>query len=177
MTATKKKPAKRTATKKKAVTFISRFPDFKLNRLHPEYVYDGRGKILGTDIEEDGSDPDVVFEDTVFTTDDPVLIDFVRDHEEFERNIWEQGAAPDEPEPRFADQMDKIVAATAVRDVDALNEVINEEESTHNRPQIVQAAESAIERIEEVPTELGGIDDQTVVPAAGALNEPEPTED
>jgi hypothetical protein len=166
--------AKKTAKKPKAVTFVSRFPDYTLIRVAPDYEYNVRGQIVGTQKPEPDESPwRIDFTDSLFTTDDPVLLEFIREHEEFNRSIWEQGAAPDEPKPTHSDQMQAISTAAAYRDIPAIEAVVAEEEKTHNRAAILLAAEAAIEAIESVPTEVGGTSDnrQKVIASTSANSE------
>jgi hypothetical protein len=160
-TAAKKSPSKR---KPKSVSFMSRFPDLTMIRIPVEHIYGQRGEIRGiTSPEPDESPWSVQFIDSYFETDDETIIEFIREHELFNTDVWEAGAAPDEPQPTYSDQMKAISVAAATRNIPELEAVIKEEKKTHNRPPILQAADAAIEAIEAVPTELGGTDDDRQV--------------
>lgn len=161
-----KTAAKKTAAKrKKSVTFMSRLSDLTMIRIPVDHIYGGpRNEVIGTTKPEPDESPwTIQFTDSHFETSDDVLIEFIRKHELFNTEIWESGAAPDEPQPTYSDQMKAISVAAAGRNIPAIEAVIKEEKKTHNRPPIIQAADAAIEAIEAVPTELGGTDDDRQV--------------
>lgn len=95
----------------------------------------------------------VEFENHVFDTSDPKLIEWLRGRDTFNvvgpSGFYEQGAAPDEPRPTLAEQAVKIARASAEADVDAINDVLRLEKDTHNRVPIIQAAEAALRSFAE----------------------------
>jgi len=162
----KKAPAKKRQSKPKKVTFMSRFPNLTMIRVPADYIYDVRGNKSGKEKPEHGESPfSYSFDNSIFETDDPVAIEFMRSHENFNTDVWEAGAAPDEPRPTNGEQMAAISQAAAIRDVEALDELIEDEKKTHDRLPIIQAAEAAISAIEELPTELGGGSDDGAFPS------------
>jgi len=164
MTTAKKTPAKKRKRKPKTVTFMSRFPDLTLIRIAQDYQYDARGKVLGVEKPEPDESPwSYSFEDSILETEDDICITFIREHELFNRDIWEAGAAPDEPKPTNGEQMKAISIAAANRDVVALEELIEDEGKNHDRLPIIQAAEAAISAVEAPPTELGGVSDEGAI--------------
>lgn len=141
-TATKTKPKKQ-----KAITFYSRFPDLTIVRKKRRHMRDADGEVYGISGPEEGESPwEVQFNGSLLTTDDPVLLDFLRDRPNFNVDIWEDGSAPDEPRPTAEDQHKAITAATVEADAEALDELIAQERMTHNRAPIIRAAEFAREQ-------------------------------
>lgn len=82
------------------------------------------------------------------------LLDFLRSHENFNLNrpggFWEEGAAPDEPQPTLADQMKAIGRAAAAGDINALEQVRQTELETHNRVAVLQGVDEAEETLREI---------------------------
>lgn len=89
-----------------------------------------------------------------FRTNDPVLIDFLRDHENFNTDgpsgFWELGAAPDEPKPTLTEQNVRLAKAQAIGDIEGIEEVLAIERETHNREPIIQGAEAALQATREL---------------------------
>lgn len=167
-----------TATETKTVTFIAQSPEQVLTRRPVHYVSDGLGGRMALTYEEylerekdanrqremRGEEPlpiddtlwKVEFQNHMFETDDPVLIEWLRAHNLFEnvKGFWEQGAAPDEEQPTLAAQMDSLNDASAAYDRSAVEAVIAEEKNTHNRTAVLQVADAALRRIDEAAAEL-----------------------
>jgi hypothetical protein len=161
--ATAKKTTKR---KPKKVTFMSRFPDLTLTRIPEDYILDARGAVIGKQKPEPDESPwSYSFDNSILETSDPVAIEFIREHELFNRDIWEAGAAPDEPKPTNAEQMAIISQAAATRDVEAIEALIEDEKNNHDRLPIIQAAEAALSALEGLPTELGGGSGEGEIPS------------
>lgn len=93
----------------------------------------------------------VEFEGNLFTTSDPKLIGWLRGHRNFNSQgvggFWEDGNAPDEPEPKLAAQMAKIKQGAREFNADLVIDTMNLEKSTHNRRAVIEAAELALEVI------------------------------
>jgi hypothetical protein len=96
------------------------------------------------------------FKDHYFETDDAEVISYLEEHEMYQmpRGIWKEGDSPDEPKPSRTDQHKAVAEAAAKGEVDKLQEVLTEERETHNRQDVVVAAETAIAniRVPEVET-------------------------
>lgn len=152
----KKTTSKPKPKKQKRITFYSRFPDLTMVRKPRRHERDGHGDVIGMTGPEPGESPwEVQFQGEFFETDDPVLIEFLRGSQDFNVNIWEEGAAPDEPRPTADEQHKLITAATINRDREALDELIAEERETHNRAPIIRAAEFARDQFADT-SELDG---------------------
>lgn len=188
--------ATETPTKTESVTFMARSENQVLVRRSARHVTDeyGRRELLGFEEylqqqkdrnekrEDEGLDPlpiddtpwKVQFEKHLFTTDHPKLIAWLRQHSKLNFNgpsgFYEDGNAPNEPKPRMQDQMAAIIDAQGDLDVERLQDVLKVERDTHNRPVIIQAAEAAIRKLAEGPSESGA----DAVPSDGA--EPSPSE-
>jgi hypothetical protein len=95
----------------------------------------------------------------MFETEDPILIDFLRGHDNFGMDrpsgFHEIPPTDDELKPTPSEQRKAIARASAERDVDALAEIRKQEEDTHNRPEIVELAVASIEAFAERPPESG----------------------
>lgn len=155
------------------VTFTSISPNQVLTRRAERHVDNGLGgKEILTEreyfqrMEDKGEEFDrtpwkVEFDNHIFTVDETYkrerglsesevqnLLKWLRNHHAFNVNapsgFYEQGAAPDEPQPTLAHQMKRIAETTAEADVDSLQAVLDLERNTHNRPAILQAAEAAL---------------------------------
>jgi hypothetical protein len=161
-----------TATKTETVTFNSMSHNYRAIRRATRQTRDVHGVIQtfdqareireleqrNLDREQEGLDPlpidrspwEVEFEHNEFTTDDPVLIEFLRNHEDFNlpQGFYEQGAAPDEPKPTIKEQNARIIKATVAKDVAELEAIRAGELETHNRRPILDAVDNAISEIE-----------------------------
>lgn len=151
MTETKAKaPPGKAKSSPKPVTFYSRSPNLRLV-LEPEEVErNERGRVVKT-----LPATDVQFENGLFTWNpkehEKELLEWLRGHPKLntlrEGAFWERGAPPDEPEPRLADQLDKIQSGLADRDREAIEAVLETERETHNRDVVIDQAESALVRM------------------------------
>jgi hypothetical protein len=99
----------------------------------------------------------VEFQNSVYTTEDPVIIEFLRTHWLFQhpKGFWEQGAAPDEPQPTMSEQTSRIARASVGFDTEDLEKLITEEKQLHNRPAVIMGAEAAIDEVEKLKAEIG----------------------
>jgi len=180
------------------VTFISRFPNLRLVRIAQDVLRNEGGRKVGAiapgslhnerhGIEDDGSPWEVQFEGGTFQTDDPILIDFLRNHKPYDPSddsgdrdvqaggygvdFFEQDAAPEEPKPTVAEQQERISRAAVRLDVAELQAVLNDEKATHDREAVVQGAEAALRAIAEGPTETGAdADTQSGSPPSTSRN-------
>lgn len=91
----------------------------------------------------------IEFQQHLFTTEDPELIEFVRNHRFFNSQITEEGNEPDRIRPSLRERIDAIMAASAGHDPDALVDIIEDERATHNRVDVIEVAEQALERMAE----------------------------
>lgn len=98
------------------------------------------------------------FENGILTVEDPALIEWLRSHRLFnnvERGFYEQGNAPDEPKPTLTQQTQAIGAASAIGDLERLEEILALEKDTHNREPVLAAAEAAITGIRKLEAQMG----------------------
>lgn len=164
------------------VRFGSKYPGLVLTRIQERTVFDGFGRprpqsqdewireqeAKNDDREQRGLDPlpidrspwKVEFDSNgMFETEDPVLLDFLRGHDNFgldrPSGFQEIPRSPDELKPTPREQRKAIARASAERDIDALAEIRAQEEATHNRPEIVELAVASIEAFAERPPESG----------------------
>lgn len=143
-----------TGTVEKPVTFIAFSENLSLYRKSPRPIREDGIRVGVTEPEPGESPWKIDFQDFMFTTDDPVLIEFLRGHETFnnkERGIWEQGRAPDEPQPTLADQAVAIAEASAERDTERLEAILELEKETHNRVPVIQGVEAALSAVGSSP--------------------------
>lgn len=127
------------------VTFIAKCHNLRLT-LRPAY-----GAIRapnGNVITPADAGEHVQFESHEFKTDDPKVVEALRDYEGYNLYFWEDGKAPNEPQPRTKDQLEAIIKAQAVLDADAINAVLKVERETHNRPLVIDTAEAALDAID-----------------------------
>jgi hypothetical protein len=156
------------------ITFLSRSPNQVLTRRSTRYIQDGEsGKRVLSESEwiaqqEDantarlaqGKDPvdidrtpwKVEFQNNLFSTDNPQLIKWLREHTLFNvpHGFYEQGKAPDEPRPTMTEQMTEIADASAFGDLERVQKALDLERDTHNRLPILEAAGAAVKRLEEL---------------------------
>lgn len=143
------------ATKTKPSTFRSKGAHFQIVMRPPLTRYengmlitDDAGKILdfGTPFRStDGPRGQ-------YTTSDPDEIEFLRNAASFGVEFWELGNEPDALHPTMAELAPQVAAATAELDVDALRALLEAEEASHKRPDVVTMIESAIEALESRPS-------------------------
>lgn len=86
------------------------------------------------------------------------IAEWLRNHKLFnnsDRGFYEQGKAPDEPKPTLTEQAGAIAEASAMVEIDRLEEILELERSTHNREPILVAAEAALSRIRKLESQTG----------------------
>lgn len=88
----------------------------------------------------------VEFSHGLFETDDPALVEKLRSHPQRDREFVEIGAEPDRV-PSSEPVIEAILKATAELDAPALEAIKAEEESGHNRPDVMTAVQAAIRRV------------------------------
>lgn len=147
------------ATATKPVTFEAKRPHHILTLVPVRVKRNHENEIIWTNNApydaEDNPNPSVRVEfgsqgpANDFTTDDPRVIDKLREHELYNKDFWEQGAPPDLPKPTVAQQMSAITAAAVKGDIETLKEIAREEQDTHNREEVLLAIKSAAEAIAE----------------------------
>lgn len=141
------------ATDTETVTFWSQCPNQVLVLDPEDYELNHRGQRV-----KRFAPLHVEFENHEARVSDPDVIDRLRGNEEkgipphprynvLERGFWELGNAPDEPKPTQQEQIEKISAAAANRDVDAIEAVVKLEEETHRRDTVLAAARGAVKGI------------------------------
>lgn len=157
-TKTKAKSGK-TKPRRKKITFYSRSPNQRLVFEYGDVLRNERGRIT-----EKIESKSVVFDNSVYVwdpsdTDRPdwersdELLEWLRDHPkkdtQREGAFWERGGAPDEPQPKLFDQLDAITRGAVDQDREAIEAVLDEERSTHNRDVVLEAGEAALVRLDE----------------------------
>jgi hypothetical protein len=134
----------------------------KLIRIARDVELNHRGQVVNRIEPAPGETPwEVEFKRGQFKTDDPVLIEWLRDHPDNGTFYVEQGV--DEPRPLVGDQLAAIMSAAAQGDTEAIAAVMVEEKETHNRKVVLDAAAAA----------LSGIADADVPVSAEASDGPE----
>lgn len=142
-----------TASKTKPSRFISKGAHFQIVYRPPRsrfengmLVTDDPGEILdfGTPFRIDGADQPV----GTYVTDDPVKIEWLRNAQSFNVEFWEAGNEPDALHPTVAELAPQIAKATAELDTDKLRELLEAEEASHKRADVVTMIESSIEALE-----------------------------
>ena len=151
-TAAKKSTAKR--TRKKTVVFVSPYPDLRIIKDREYRITDPAGNPIK--VEKGHS---LKFENGRFSTDDAEIVKFLREHGEFKVSFNEVGEAP-EVSPTAAEQYLKIGQAAGQLNVDALAQLIEDEETNHNRTPILEAADAALEEI--ASSDAGSVADDGV---------------
>lgn len=158
-----------TATKTKPVEFLTKYSDLRLVRLAEMELHNQAGHRVGKigpgsphnekyDIADDGAPWAIQFKDSYWSTEmlkEPgedevpeerkqVILDWLRSHPSYGVKFYEQKGSLGEPEPTIAQQLEKISIASVRLDVQALEDVRDEEKATHNREVVVQSAEVAL---------------------------------
>jgi hypothetical protein len=103
-------------------------------------------------VEDDGAPWAVEFEGGAFETDNPILIEWLRGHDKFNSpdGFYEQDPAPVELEPTVVTQLARIARASASQDAQDLADLLEEEEATHNRAQVMEVAADALRTLGEM---------------------------
>lgn len=78
----------------------------------------------------------------------------LRAHREFGRDLWELGHEPGTLYPRAQDTRKLITRASVALDEDALTEIIETEQRSHNRRDLVSEAETALATVREAAAEI-----------------------
>lgn len=81
-------------------------------------------------------------------------VDALRAHKEFGRDIWEFGHEPGTLYPRAQDLRKLITRASVALDEDALVEIIEKEQRSHNRRDLISEAETALATVREAIAEM-----------------------
>lgn len=137
-----------------ATFYAARFPDLKLIRLAEDVELNHRGQVVARIGPKPGDTPwEVQFRGGRYATDDPVLIEWLRDHPDNGNYFIEQGA--DEPRPLVSDQLAAISSAAVRRDTEAIAAVMVEEKETHNRKVVLDAAAAALSGIAAAEVPVG----------------------
>lgn len=139
---------------KKQHAFISKQPNYQLWIEQPHDLRDERGVKYGqTPLKA------VIFENNRFVVTDESaeavgmtydeLIDWIKSHEVINAEVWDEGAAPEEPSPTYKDRSDAILAAVRKFDPDAIAAIRDDELATHNRPAVIQMCVAALEQLQD----------------------------
>ncbi len=127
------------------VTFRSKRPGYKVVIEPADEILNHHGKVvekikgLRADFSPEG----------ILTTDDPKLIEGLRASNGYNQVFWEDGRPPETPLPTVADQMSEITSAATEGDVGAIEKVIEVEQETHQRVEILSAAKAALATLAE----------------------------
>jgi hypothetical protein len=133
-------------TKKKEIEFYSRGRGLVVGIEPPAVHFDARGER----VESGGSVADFGLGNGFFTTDDPDVADHLRSCESFGTDFWETGSEVGGIKPTVADAVIAISEAAVAHDAEALETVIHEEKATHNRAEVLGAAQAALANVRTV---------------------------
>jgi hypothetical protein len=107
-------------------------------------------------LEYDSSPWKIQFQQNIYRTDDPLIIAWLRKHDLFGFNgpsgFWEFKPPVDvnDLEPTLRDQLRALQEALMKHDPEEAEAVLKVEQETHNRPAVLEAAESAVESLREL---------------------------
>jgi hypothetical protein len=145
------------ATAKKTTTrFYSRGHAQTVTIRSPEIAYDDHGHR----IEKGGEIADFA-PDGWFETDDPEVVEILREREGFNLDFFEEGNEIGAIKPTESDQIEAIIEATAAEDDEAIQQVLDDEKAGHNRPSVVGAATAAlvnVRKAKDVGTERSNVE-------------------
>ena len=130
-----------TATETQTSIFQAKDPNYRLVRVPMRRRYNERGEqenIPGLTYE---------FENGVLRTDDPDVIDWLRNHEQFNAKFWEMGNEPGREKPSVEEQVLAITDAAGRGDAERIAEIYDAESANHRREVVLKAAESALTAI------------------------------
>ncbi|RJQ12079.1 MAG: hypothetical protein C4558_02435 [Dehalococcoidia bacterium] len=127
-------------TKTKEAVFISTDNYYRAVKVPEDEEYQGRRwvKVPGEA---------AVFNNGIFRTSDPEMIDFLKDHVDFNRMFWLQGEEPDRQRPFTEDVIAAITKASIAGDVATVSELRRQESVTHSRSAVFAAADAALEAL------------------------------
>ena len=86
---------------------------------------------------------------TVLAIDYDVLLGRLRDHRLLGATFWEEGNAPDEPQPSVEQRRQEIASAIAARDREALESIQADEARTHDRPAVLESVKVGLASLDE----------------------------
>jgi hypothetical protein len=84
-----------------------------------------------------------------YVTSDPEIAEWLRAQASFNVEFWESGNEPDAIHPTMAELAPVIAKATAELDVDTLRQLLEAEQGSHNRPDVLSMLEASIGQLEE----------------------------
>jgi len=142
-----------TLTKKQTHTFISRQPNYQLWIEQPLALRDDAGRKY-----DQTPFKAVAFENNRYVADEEKaekvgmtfdqLVEWIQNHEAMGTEVWDEGAPPSELSPTIKEQSERIFAAVAKFDPDALAKLMQEERATHDRQAVIQVATAALEQLQ-----------------------------
>lgn len=106
-----------------------------------------------------------------YETDDPEVAETLRSKESFNLDFHEFGNEPDAVRPALPDALKTLAEASVANDANAVETLIQQEEATHNRPEIVGPAETALANIRKL-NDVGASYTEPEVVAEGAVADP-----
>lgn len=142
-----------TTLTKKQHSFISKQPNYQLWIQQPTYLRDDQGRVYGTtDLKA------VIFEGHTYTADEDKaaalgmtfdeLVAWIQNHDTINVEVWDGDKQPEELSPSIKEQSERIFAAVAKFDPDAIDKLMQEERDTHNRSAVLQVATAALEQLQ-----------------------------
>lgn len=164
--------------KTETVVFMARSENQVLTRKKTRHVHDTNGerKVMTEDewradmeagnerrlqrgeepVDYDRAPWKIQFEGNRYATDDPTIIAWLRTHEKLGHNgpsgFYEvtEPVDMDALEPTVDDQLAALQDALMTHDPERADAVLKVEQETHNRPQVLKAAESAVASLREL---------------------------
>lgn len=143
----------KTLTTKQTRTFLSRSPNQQLWIESPHDLRDEHGRKYGQSPLRA-----VIFENNRYeATPEKAealgmgfdeLIDWIHNHALMNVGVWDEAAPPSELSPTIKEQSERIFAAVAKLDADAIGKLMDEERATHDRQAVLQVATAALEQLQ-----------------------------
>lgn len=110
-------------------------------------IVEDKGHIIdfGTPFRTEGADQP----SGSYTTTDPEIAEWLRAQSSFNLEYWEQGNEPDALHPTIHELAPVIARATAELDVDTLRKLLEAEQGSHKRGDVLAMLDASIAQIEE----------------------------
>ncbi len=146
--------------------FYSRGVNFCVGLVPARVHYDDHGQRVETGGVVADFAPDGRYE-----TDDPEVAEKLRAAESFNVDFHEFGNEPDAIKPTLPDAIKSLTEASVANDAAAVESLLQQERATHNRAEIVGAAETALANIRKL-NEVGPSYTEPEVVAEEAVADP-----
>jgi hypothetical protein len=147
-----------TATLDKTATFMSKGHNYTITLDPADFEINSKGRPYNrtpgarvtfeknvAELEADGDSTKVNGEVIDLPFDE--VVEALRANDHFNTKFWEQGNPPEAPRPTVAEQMKAIIHAQGDKDVAALKEVLDTEQSTHQREEVLASVREALASI------------------------------